>query len=319
MLKCTFSDVSERDMDLLFLEEFVNSQDFADIFLTEIAMPGAKVVEVEQSKVDAEFGESDMTVIVEYNGQRYGLLIEDKIDAIAMPNQCARYEERGRKGVLNGDYSSFDIFIVAPEKYLTENKEAKKYPHKVTYEKCLSYFDQSNDNRCRFKWQQIQQAISKQKTGYTVVENERVTDSWKKYIALQQEKYPYLWLATSGGPKGAKASWPRFNTVIKGLYMYHKTEFGYIDLNFAGCADKIVELRNALTEMIGDLTEQGLSLHQTGKAAALRIVVPQINFKEPFEEYHSKAVECFKAIARMTTLAELMDKKVISEFIAGNK
>ena len=51
-----------------------------------------------------------------------------------MPEQCSRYEVRGNLGVSNGDYDEFSVFIVAPEKYLNENAEAKKYPNKVSYE-----------------------------------------------------------------------------------------------------------------------------------------------------------------------------------------
>jgi len=315
MIKCTFSDVSERDMDLLFLEEFAHSQDFANVFLSKINMIDAAVVEIEQSKVDVEFGESDMAVIVEYSGKKHGLLIENKIDAIAMPNQSGRYKERGFKGIKNGDYNSFDVFIVAPEKYLSQNEEAKKYPNKVTYEECLQYFESFTDARASFKKQQVEQAITKQKSGYSVTENKRVTEAWRKYTALKEEKYPYLWLATSGGPKGAKASWPRFNTVIKGLYMYHKTEFGFIDLHFSGCANRVLDLRDVLTKMLGNLTEQGLSVHITGKSAVLRLRVPSINFREPYESYADYLTTCFDAIATMTALVEKMDKAVIENFI----
>lgn len=44
------------------------------------------VSEVYLSKADKD-GESDITVIIESSGIKYGLLIEDKIDAIAMPEQ----------------------------------------------------------------------------------------------------------------------------------------------------------------------------------------------------------------------------------------
>ena len=133
---CKFSDVLERNMDLLFLEEFVSSPEFLEIFISKINITKAQVLEIEHSKVHSEFGESDMTVIIETNGKRHGLLIEDKIDAIAMPEQYDRYVIRGNIGIENGDYESFDVFIVAPKKYLNENNEAQKYPNKVTYEEC---------------------------------------------------------------------------------------------------------------------------------------------------------------------------------------
>ena len=98
-MNCAFSDLRERDMDLLLMEEIAASQDFANLFLTPIGLTDAVVVSVEQSKTD-ENGESDITVIVEKNGIKYGLLIEDKIDAIAQENQSGRYHYRAKKEIM---------------------------------------------------------------------------------------------------------------------------------------------------------------------------------------------------------------------------
>lgn len=38
MINCKFSDVSERDMDLLFLEELASSSEFLNIFLSKIGL-----------------------------------------------------------------------------------------------------------------------------------------------------------------------------------------------------------------------------------------------------------------------------------------
>ena len=124
---------------MLILEEMALSQEFADIFLSKVGLSGAKVVEVEHSKMDVELGETDITVIVQNGDSKHGLLIEDKIDAIAQPEQCKRYDERGKLGVKNNDYDSYDVFIVAPQKYITDNEEASKYSNKVLYEELVNY------------------------------------------------------------------------------------------------------------------------------------------------------------------------------------
>ncbi len=128
---CKFSDVYEKDMDMLFLEEIAVNPEFASIFLSKIGIDNATVLEVEQSKTDPEFGESDMTIIFQVYNKKHALLIEDKIDAVAMPEQCSRYSKRGDIGVQNGEYDSYDVFIVAPEKYLLQNAEAGHYLNKV--------------------------------------------------------------------------------------------------------------------------------------------------------------------------------------------
>lgn len=311
---CKFSDVLERNMDLLFLEEFVSSPEFLKIFISKINITTAQVLEIEHSKVHSEFGESDMTVIIETNGKRHGLLIEDKIDAIAMPEQYDRYVIRGNIGIENGDYESFDVFIVAPKKYLNENNEAQKYPNKVTYEECADYFRSRTDVRSFYKLQQIEFAINKQRNSYQVIEHTAVTDFWNKYISYQQDHYPHLWLSTSGGSKGSRASWPRYRVHIKGLYMLHKSEFGYVDLTFPNCGERTVELKSILEKHLGDLSKLGASLQQTKKSAALRVIVPVLDFKQPFDEVADKVKTCFEGIEKLTKLAERLPADEIISF-----
>ena len=311
---CKFSDILEKNMDLLFLEEFASSPDFLKLFLSKIHIESAKVIEVEQSKVHSEFGESDMTVIIEVNGKKHGLLIENKIDAIAMPEQYERYVIRGNVGIENGDYESFDVFIVAPEKYLNDNIEAHKYPNQIKYEDCADYFRKKSDTRSFYKLQQIEFAINKQKNSYQVIEHAAVTDFWGKYIAYQKEHYPHLWLSTSGGSKGSRASWPRYRVHIKGMYMLHKSEFGFIDLTFPNCGERTVELKSILEKHLGDLTKIGVSLHQTKKSAAMRVVVPVLNFKQPFEEVAVEVAKCFEGIEKLTAISERLPADEIISF-----
>lgn len=310
MVKCIFSDVSERDMDLLFLEEFASSKEFLHIFLSKIGLENACVCSVEQSKTDVQFGESDMTVIVEKGGAKYGLLIEDKIDAIAMPNQSGRYMERGELGKKNEDYQQYFVFIVAPESYLGQNDEAKKYPHQVTYEECLEYFLSKKDNRSNFKAQQIEQAIHKQKHGYQVVEHAAVTDFWDKYITYKEQHYPDLWLVSKRGPKGFNARWPYYNTVLKNIVIHHKSESGFVDMEIPGIADNITDLEKQLTQQLGDLCAKGVVLVKTGKSASLRMKVPELDFAQPFEIYKDKIDLCFETIQKLSEIAKEMSIKI---------
>ena len=113
-----FRDILEHDMDMLFLEEFACSNAFCKIFLDKIGISKAEVCLTWQSKTDEQLGESDMTVIFDCNGRKVALLIEDKIDAIAMPEQPARYVLRGDKGICNGEYDEYYIHRGDYRRYL---------------------------------------------------------------------------------------------------------------------------------------------------------------------------------------------------------
>ncbi len=313
-----FTDVLERDMDLLFLEELVSSDEFLGIFLSQIGIEAATVVSAEHSKKDNELGESDLTVVLEYNSKRFALLIEDKIDAIDQPNQASRYIKRGNKGLADGDYDEYYIFIVAPKIYLDTNDEASKYPYSISYEEVLNYFESKNDIRSAFKASQIRQAIYKKESGYQPVVHYGVSDFWEKYVAYQQENYPELMLASSAGKKGSAASWPRFRTQIKGLYMLHKSEFGYVDLTFESAKDYISQIDELIKNTFGSYEEIGASIVITSKSVALRMTVPVLNFKLPFEEQKTKVEECYKVISNMSNLAKRLDAVKVLNILRGS-
>ncbi len=315
-IRCIFSDVSEHDMDMLFLEEFACSSEFTAIFADIVSIHNATVLSVESSKTETALGESDMTVIVEAEGERIGLLIEDKIDAMAMPDQAARYALRGQKGIDRGEYNRFHVFIVAPRKYLQQNEEAQKYPNRIEYETILNYFEKLNDARSAFKAQQIRQAIDKQKKGYQVEEDSAVTHFWGKYSEYQKAHYPELYFKYKGEIKGSNATWPRFGTINERLYIYHKTEFGFVDLTFENCADKIVDIEKMLEDTVGDYLGNGFTVQRTTRSAAVRLLVPVLDLHQPFEGQR-KAVEAgMEAVRKLSELVKQIDMQEIVNLFA---
>ena len=66
-----FRDILEHDMDMLILEEFACSGEFAKIFLNKVGINDAKLLLTWQSKTDAILGESDMTIIFEQNNKNH--------------------------------------------------------------------------------------------------------------------------------------------------------------------------------------------------------------------------------------------------------
>ena len=91
-MKFQFDTTLERDIDLLIMEEFVSDKDFAQLFLDAVGLNCDCIVkDVINSKTDVALGESDVVIILEVNGKRHAIHIEDKIDALAMPRQHDRY------------------------------------------------------------------------------------------------------------------------------------------------------------------------------------------------------------------------------------
>lgn len=304
-----FKDLSERDMDMLFLEEFASSYEFCRMFLSKAGIDSVfSLVSMQHSKMDYELGESDMTIVFEIESRKHALLIEDKIDAIAMPNQSSRYKKRGEKGIAKGYYDSYSVFIVAPEAYLESNAESKKYPNVVTYEEILNYFYEFGDNRTEFKISQISQAIHKCKNGYQVEEHEKVTKFWKSYLTLMVKEYPQLKCSTTLEnleKKGARAFWPEFYTDIHAVRIMHKSNKGCIDLQFP----KRGEDFETFVEMIGSkisIENSNLILRKAGRSAVIRFYVSPLDFRGSFTRQKEEVEYCFSKIQEMMNIAHII-------------
>ena len=126
-MKLSLENVAERDIDLLIVNKFMTDSDFVNSFCSLVSEPcpievnNINVEEIHHSQMDSD-GESDVFVIIRCGEKRIGLFIEDKIDAISMPDQHGRYIKRAEKGVgtqydeyrIVLDYSGL-IFTIVPE------------------------------------------------------------------------------------------------------------------------------------------------------------------------------------------------------------
>lgn len=293
----------ERDIDLLIMEEFISDEAFAKIFLDSVRICDSYViVEAIHSKTDADLGESDIVFILNISGKRHALHIEDKIDAIAMPRQHDRYDLRAQKDIAAGQYDSYSVLIVAPEKYLANNKEAQKYAHHVTYEKLREYFLCKTDIRSKYKLALIERAIYEQKNGYQYEANPDVVRFCAAMATYQKENYPSL-------PIGTTAWWPEYPTLLKDTKVVFKANKGFCDLQFGHT------LAQDLYGRVKDHLSERMNVVQAGKSASVRIVVTPIWFENRFEEKLAAVDEALTALAELYELS----KKIAVKRIEGQR
>lgn len=294
-VKIQFDTTLERDIDLLVMEEFISDKDFAEIFLNAVGITASyTIAAVIHSKTDAELGESDIVFVLELNGKRHALHIEDKIDAIAMPRQRDRYDLRAQKDIEKGQYESYSVLIVAPSKYLAVNSEAQKYEHQVTYEQMRDHFAAKADERSKYKLALIERAIIDQKNGYQYVANPGVVRFCTAMAAYQKEKYPGL-------PGGSTAWWPEYPTLLNDTKIVFKANKGFCDLQFGHALAPKLYLR------VKSYLSERMRVVQAGKSASVRIVASPIWFENAFEENLGQVDE---ALAAINELYELSQKLV---------
>ena len=307
MTVCNFNNtITERDMDMLLAQTVISDPGFCKLLLdkTDLRDRPFNVTSVELSKEDMRLGESDVTVVIDIEGELYGLLIEDKIDAVAMPNQHQRYIKRGNKGISEKDYRDYRIFIFCPEKYYRNNSEAKLYEHVITYEECKKYFDEKGDPLSIFRSQQIAQAIKKAKRPATNNVNEKANAFLRQYIQYQREYYPSLDLSTKEDKNGW---WTDFRTELGYVYVNHKIQEGYVDLTFPKAASKIDRVK-MIAEWARNHNLSDIRTVKATKSAMLRIHVPPLNIENGFENVDKdKLKQCFDVIKELTEFANIIE------------
>ena len=326
-MEIRFNGVSERDMDLLFLEEFAVNRDFLNLFIQkvkDINLANYNVVSEEVSFVDAVLGESDLSIILENDGHKVALLIEDKINAVAQPRQYERYVERGKKGIQENLYDAFYVFLIAPAEYVEGNDSAEKYPFKVTYEECRELFEACTDVRSELKCQQLTEAIEQGHKPYTKIVDETSTTFWDSYVRYMQTHYPDIELKSKVREKSKNGDWPTYKTSLdmKSVYIHHKmkmkdVEYSNIDLSFNGLAEHREQLKELLKEMLGDRYDPQFGVHKAGKSAVLRLVAPKcLDWQVPFEEQKDTVDEHLRLVSKLCEAAKLIDKERLLAFYA---
>ena len=304
-----FERVFERDVDLLIMNNFINNREFKNYFLSKINLKDFEVIEVKHSLMDND-GETDIMVIMTNGVEKIALLIEDKIDARAMPNQKSRYDRRGLNGIKQKLYDKFYVFLVAPLDYLYTNQEAQKYENKISYESLLKLF--KND---KYAYSLISTALSKKKKGYEVIENKTITTFWNKYYDYIKNYYPQLKMNMTNTAKGSNALWPHIFTPLKNVYILHKSNKGFMDMTFSGMGDCYYQFKKEINNYL----DNDMSIQRTGKALAIRVNVPVVDFNNDFDNYIDEINVSLNSAVRLLNLCSKLDlQKVIDDITNKN-
>ena len=296
-MEFSIEKVSERDIDLYIINKFLNDSKFKELFLKKINCQNYQVCKCLHSFSD-EHGESDITIILENDNRKIGLLIEDKINAKAMPEQYKRYILRAEKQKHEGLFDNYYIFIIAPKSYIDSNNEAQKYDNKISYEEILDYI--SGDV---YGESLIKKAIEEKKKGYDVVENKAVTLFWEKYYDMVENRFSDLKLNRYEGARGSDANWPIFFTPIEKIQIFHKSDRGFVDLTIRSVSQYYFEVY----DIVKNVLKENMTLQKTGKSLAIRIRVPKIDFEKDFKEQEENVIKCLEVVRELQKFMRKID------------
>ncbi len=197
----TLSHATERDVDLLLVEELCSSFDFAWWVAGQALIPLAVTSwDVKHSKRRTQ-SRREIDIFVEINyidGTRSALLIENKLDATEQPDQAESYREELE--ILSEGYEQTAMIIICPNAYAVQHAEfIGKFDAIISYEKIAAYLREQEHEagsetvlRYRFRAALLDQAIHKHRRGYVAIPDTVVGDFNAQYVNLLAEQAPEI-------------------------------------------------------------------------------------------------------------------------------
>jgi hypothetical protein len=276
--KVYLTAVSERDVDLLLLEEFVASPKFLSWFVRRLKLKGRTQLTSAQPSVSTMNGESDVELRLLLGTQRLLILIEDKIDAVLQPRQAARYAARATAYQRRGECDIATTVIVAPLRYGAD----PGFEHHVSYESIQDWFrnQPSLGARKAYKLALLHTALTKPPRPRPVPDV-AATAFCTSYWTLAQEIAPDLQMPQPR-ERSKNSSWLYFKpeALPSSTEMAHKVGRGHVDLHFKGMGNRMARLR----QRVGTSLPPGVQLVRSGKSGVVRAVVPPVDIQLPFED-----------------------------------
>ena len=290
----------ERDIDLLLLEEFHSDPEFVAWFCCHLGLASAEFLGAWHSVADAD-GETDVLLRVQTEGQRVGILIENKIAAIEQANQAERYHVRGTRAVNEKKFHLYMTCMCAPQRYLDGLPGDSPYTRKIPYESIAQWFERVDSPRHRWRLRLLKEAIEQGRRGYTMVVDSIATRFHADYWAYLREQHPAIQM-TKPGNKGSNSTWIVMKGVAfpKGVALHHKLDQQVIELGFENSTvERLLQVKSKWPPHIVPV--------QKGRTAALRVNVPRIDIRVSLGEQVDSLAVALATAEELVPFARLFE------------
>lgn len=280
----TFTHATERDIDVLLVEELKASEDFLNWVLHKVGWEKPIVsYNVLHSKRRTR-NRREIDIYIELFmadiEQPTVVLIENKLDANEQPDQAESYREELEE-IAENTFDSF-MLLVCPANYHEQHSTfANKFDAVVHYEEIAAFHEARLKNtagelyrRLEFRKQLFEQAIHKYRRGYTPIPNPVIGEFNALYVDLliknAPEIYPGAAMVKSSNPDESVSMIfdhvKTFAKIIEGGIPIRRFahEFGknqshranYVAVAFAGWGKYLQEMQTTLNN---DTKDYGFS------------------------------------------------------------
>ena len=218
-------NMTERDLDLIQLEELHSGNGYAEWFANRIGLNDWSFRDARHSVsavANGAYGETDILAIFEKNGQRCAVLIEDKTAAAFTERQAERYHERGALLVTSGHVATYLTVLVAPEQYMNVVPADAPWHGRVAVEEIAAWFGGREGHHAEWRSQALHRMLERVRRSASPGTEDVARFSLALAAFLTHHHSPALWhnpgRDTSGpilrfpGSSASKTLWWKFST-----------------------------------------------------------------------------------------------------------
>ncbi len=295
------SDVCERDLDFLMLEELECNTPFFDWFSERVGgLPGIpRTLAAARRSVSTWKGETDLLLIEGLpDGRRRAIMIENKIAANFTPDQAKRYRERGRDGIQTGEWDEFVTVLVAPAKRLDE-KSRSDFDHSVEYEEISEVIC---GPRADFKKRVLHAACGKAREPWVQTIDKDLTAWFVAARLCASEKFPELPLPVEGKGRAPTSTWLSFYVRAfpqSRVIVEIKPASGVVDLRVYGAP-----FQRFSAVLAPHRSPEAMFVEAaTGKSCSLRVQLQPLNVRAPFDGQEERLASMLAVASRFLTIA----------------
>jgi hypothetical protein len=276
--KIEIRGITERDIDLLLLEEFAVSTEFREWFCSKVGLPTKSELVSAARSVVTSTGESDLEITFSTGTRTTRFLIENKIDAILQSRQAERYQARAVHYMDAGACDEVSVVLFAPEHYATS---VSGFDLTLTYEEVVAWFKVSDygDLRTTYKVKVLEKALARNETGWQLVPDKGATNFWRSYWEAASDNATELRMPKPGA-KPATSNFIFFKPLglPRSVKLVHKVPYGNVDLQFANVGHRVSEVIPEL----GSLLSKGMVIEQAHKSLVVRMRVEEVALESSF-------------------------------------
>ena len=317
----TLTHATERDVDLLLIEELQCSAEFVKWLVGRVTSDVIERSSVLHSRRRIHNRrEIDITLTIERQAGQMVCLIENKLDTQEQPRQAESYREEASALVADGRATSVHTILICPRQYAAAASTfARKFDHVIAYEDVADFLtlrasQVSGELRARLLHRRslMDQATTKARRGYEAVGLVDIDRFLEKYLGMLREEAialePGPSMLKSGRPgesrtmifaPSALPKWP----FLPQTRLVHQLREANANINFYGWGDHFNEVAG---DIAADLKNTGYRLIPTvnkrvGGHSGLMIVAstPPVDSLASFDDQREAIVEGARVAARL--------------------